>query len=73
MFFSAELNKPASHLHSAYLHEVLDAAIRGTNAQYDSKEVLSRLTIKTLVVSSKDLGWDIFVLDYNLNGPLEQV
>ncbi|KAL1465246.1 hypothetical protein WDU94_004830 [Cyamophila willieti] len=69
----AELNKPASHLHSAYLHEVLDAAIRGTNAQYDNKDVLARLTIKTLVVSSKDLGWDIFVLDYNLNGPLEQI
>uniref|UniRef100_A0A8D8YC24 Gamma-tubulin complex component 3 n=1 Tax=Cacopsylla melanoneura TaxID=428564 RepID=A0A8D8YC24_9HEMI len=69
----AELNKPASHLHSAYLHEVLDAAIRGTNAQYDTKDVLTRLTIKTLVVSSKDLGWDIFVLDYNLNGPLEQI
>ncbi|KAI5711401.1 hypothetical protein M8J75_000132 [Diaphorina citri] len=69
----AELNKPASHLHSAYLHEVLDAAIRGTNAQFDDKEVLARLTIKTLVVSSKDLGWDIFVLDYDLNGPLEQI
>lgn len=69
----AELNKPASHLHSAYLHEILDAAVRGTNAQFDDKDVLARLTIKTLVVSSKDLGWDIFVLDYNLIGPLEQI
>ena len=49
---STELSKPASSLYLHNLTAVLESAVRATNAQYDDQDVLNRLDVKMLDVSS---------------------
>ena len=65
-----ELKKPANHIYKHNLQANLETAIRATNAQYNDKECLNKLNIKLLDVSTGDTGWDIFVLEYNVEVPL---
>ena len=65
-----ELKKPANHIYKHNLQSNLENAIRATNAQYNDKECLNKLNIKLLDVSTGDTGWDIFVLEYNVEVPL---
>ncbi|EDV25710.1 uncharacterized protein TRIADDRAFT_23488, partial [Trichoplax adhaerens] len=68
-----DLNKPASNLYVHNLTGVLETAIRATNAQYDDADIIKRLDIRLLEVSPGDTGWDIFSLDYHVDGPISTV
>eukprot|EP00111_Clytia_hemisphaerica_P012572 TCONS_00036953-protein len=68
-----DLVRPA---HSLYMHNLtglLEAAIRATNAQFDDPESLKRLDCRLLEISPGDCGWDVFSLDYHVDGPISTV
>lgn len=59
-----------------YLHNlsgVLETAIRATNAQFEEPDILKRLDVRLLEVSPGDSGWDVFSLDYHVDGPIGTV
>lgn len=68
-----ELSKPASKLYSHNISAILESAVRATNAQFENEDVLSRLDTRILPTSDKDLGWDVFCLDYKAHGPIGTV
>ncbi|KAH8861843.1 Gamma-tubulin complex component 3 [Schistosoma japonicum] len=56
------------------LSSILETAIRDTNAQYEQPEILQRLDVRLLDISTaQDTGWDIFSLDYHVDGPLATI
>ncbi|GBP31242.1 Gamma-tubulin complex component 3 homolog [Eumeta japonica] len=71
-----ELNKPAN---SQYVHNLsctLEAAVRATNAQFEPPHVLSRLYVNLVSegdIRPEDNGWDVFVLQYRVEEPLDSV
>lgn len=67
---AGDLARPASGLYLHNLSSTLETAIRATNAQYDSADVLERLDVKLFEVSPGDNGWDVFSLTYQVNGPI---
>ncbi|KAG7304512.1 hypothetical protein JYU34_011461 [Plutella xylostella] len=74
-FFSRdELNKPASSLYVHNLSCTLEAAVRATNAQFEPPHVLSRLHVNLYPNCDgriqEDSGWDVFALQYRVDGPL---
>ena len=69
----AELCKPATDLMFHNLQRLLDKAITETNAQYDPPGIISRLDVRLLTSSPNDVGWDVFSLDYSMDGPLKTV
>ncbi|XP_059487073.1 gamma-tubulin complex component 3 [Neocloeon triangulifer] len=74
MEFSAdELNKKADQLMAHTLTPKLESAIRATNAQYEDEDVLNRLDIKLLYMTNEETGWDIFSLQYCIDGPIAMV
>lgn len=68
-----ELARPATTLYQHNLTGILETAVRATNAQYDSPEILKRLDVRLLEVSPGDTGWDVFSLDYHVEGPIATV
>nr|VZI35997.1 unnamed protein product [Spirometra erinaceieuropaei] len=68
-----ELAAPATGIHRHHLSEILETAIRGTNAQYEEPEILQRLDVQLLELSGSDEGWDVFSLDYIVDGPLSTI
>lgn len=68
-----ELVRPATTLYQHNLTGILETAVRATNAQFDSPEVLRRLDVRLLEVSPGDTGWDVFSLDYHVDGPIATV
>ncbi|XP_067943881.1 gamma-tubulin complex component 3 homolog [Watersipora subatra] len=68
-----ELSRDASALYQHNLNGILETAIRATNAQYEDKDILSRLDVRLLEISPGDLGWDVFSLDYRTRGPISTV
>ncbi|XP_043928566.1 gamma-tubulin complex component 3 [Protopterus annectens] len=68
-----ELVRPATTLYQHNLTGILETAVRATNAQFDSPEILKRLDVRLLEVSSGDTGWDVFSLDYHVDGPIATV
>ncbi|XP_077987696.1 gamma-tubulin complex component 3 homolog [Glandiceps talaboti] len=68
-----DLSKSATVLYLHNLSGVLETAIRGTNAQFDDPEILRRLDVRLLEVSPGDCGWDVFSLDYHVDGPISTV
>lgn len=68
-----ELGKPANTLYVHNLAGVLETAVRATNAQYDDADILKRLDVRRLDVSPGDQGWDVFSLDYHVDGPISTV
>ncbi len=68
-----ELKKPAIQIYKHNLLNILETAIRASNAQYHDSECLKRLNIRLLDSSAGDLGWDIFVLEYNVDIPLNVI
>ena len=67
------LSKPAISLYRHHLTSDLETAIRGSNAQYDSPDVLRRLDARILEYSHGELGWDCFALEYKVEAPLNAV
>jgi gamma-tubulin complex component 3 len=68
-----ELVRPATTLYQHNLTGILETAVRATNAQFDSPETLRRLDVRLLEVSPGDTGWDVFSLDYHVDGPIATV
>ncbi|XP_048855190.1 gamma-tubulin complex component 3 isoform X2 [Brienomyrus brachyistius] len=68
-----ELARPATTLYQHNLTGILETAVRATNAQFDSPETLKRLDVRLLEVSPGDTGWDVFSLDYHVDGPIATV
>ncbi|KAG8184816.1 hypothetical protein JTE90_004914 [Oedothorax gibbosus] len=69
----ADLAKPGKSLYIHNLSGILESAIRATNAQFHNPEVLQRLDVRLLEVSIGDTGWDVFSLDYHVDGPIGTV
>ena len=65
-----ELKKPANHIYMHNLQANLETAIRASNAQFNDQECLKKLNIKLLDANAGDTGWDIFILEYNVEVPL---
>lgn len=70
---ASNLDRPAGAQYRHTLTAQLDHAIRGSNAQYDSAEVLRRLDARMLQLSHGDIGWDCFTLEYKVDAPVDVV
>uniref|UniRef100_A0A672PKH1 Gamma-tubulin complex component 3 homolog n=1 Tax=Sinocyclocheilus grahami TaxID=75366 RepID=A0A672PKH1_SINGR len=68
-----ELVRAATTLYQHNLTGILETAVRATNAQFDSPEILKRLDVRLLEVSPGDTGWHVFSLDYHVEGPIATV
>jgi gamma-tubulin complex component 3 len=71
--FRPELIKPATLLYPHNLSSILESAIRVTNAQFEDADILNRLDVRLLEQSPGDTGWDVFSLDYHVDGPIGTV
>lgn len=67
------LDRPAGAQYRHTLTAQLEHAIRGSNAQHDSSEVLRRLDARMLQLSHGDIGWDCFTLEYKIDAPVDVV
>ncbi|KAH8261728.1 hypothetical protein KR044_009719, partial [Drosophila immigrans] len=65
-----ELVKQGTDIYSHDLSAMLDAALRGTNAQYDDPEILNHLDVVVNTPYPGDCGWDVISLQYTVRGPL---
>ncbi|TLD13326.1 uncharacterized protein PgNI_03675 [Pyricularia grisea] len=65
------LDRPAGAQYRHTLTAKLEEAIRGSNAQYASPEVLRRLDARMLQLSQGDIGWDLFTLEYKIDAPVD--
>ncbi|KAH8671381.1 Spc98 family-domain-containing protein [Xylariales sp. PMI_506] len=70
---AGNLDRPAGAQYRHTLTAQLEHAIRGSNAQYDSSEVLRRLDARMLQLSHGDIGWDCFTLEYKIDAPCDVV
>ncbi|RYO76600.1 hypothetical protein DL766_009761 [Monosporascus sp. MC13-8B] len=70
---ATNLDRPAGAQYRHTLTAQLEHAIRGSNAQYDSPEVLRRLDARMLQLSHGDIGWDCFTLEYKIDAPVDVV
>ena len=68
-----ELSKPAVSLYLHNLTGTLETAIRATNAQFEDPDILKRLDVQKLEPSLQDQGWDVFSLQYHVDGPISTV
>ena len=70
---SPNLDRPANSQYRHTLTSQLEHAIKHSNAQYDSPEVLRRLDARMLELSSGEIGWDTFTLEYKISPPCDVV
>lgn len=70
---SSSLERPANTLYRHNLTAQLEHAIRGSNAQFDSPDVLRRLDARMLELSHGEIGWDVFTLEYKIDAPVDVV
>lgn len=73
MHFRPELAKPASSLYPHNISSILETAIRATSTKLDDLDVQKRLDVRLLAPSESETGWDVFILDYNVDGPIGTV
>ena len=71
--YRPELCKPASNLYPHNLSSLLETAVAASNAQYEEPDILKRLDVRLLETSPGDTGWDVFSLDYHVDGPIGTV
>ncbi|TFK23266.1 gamma-tubulin complex DGRIP91/SPC98 component [Coprinopsis marcescibilis] len=67
------LAKPANALYRHNLTATLETAIRSSNAQHDTPDVLRRLDARMLEYSHGEIGWDVFTLEYKVDAPIDTV
>ncbi|KIW43358.1 uncharacterized protein PV06_04470 [Exophiala oligosperma] len=67
------LDRPVNSMYRHNLTSQLEHAIRHSNAQYDDPEVLRRLDARMLELSSGEIGWDCFTLEYKISAPCDVV
>ncbi|KAJ8683568.1 hypothetical protein QAD02_019360 [Eretmocerus hayati] len=65
-----ELAKPANSLYPHNISSILETAIRATSTKLDELDVQKRLDVRLLTPSENETGWDVFALDYNVDGPI---
>lgn len=70
---SSNLDRPANSQYRHTLTAQLEHAIRNSNAQYDSPDVLRRLDARMLELSHGEIGWDVFTLEYRVDSPLDVI
>ena len=70
---SSNLDRPANSQYRHTLTAQLEHAIRNSNAQHDSADVLRRLDARMLELSHGEIGWDVFTLEYRIDSPLDVV
>ena len=70
---ASNLDRPAGSQYRHTLTAQLEHAIRGSNAQYDSPDVLRRLDARLLELSHGEIGWDVFTLEYKVDAPVDVV
>lgn len=70
---ASNLERPANSQYRHTLTAQLEHAIRNSNAQFDSPEVLRRLDARMLELSHGEIGWDVFTLEYRLDPPLDVI
>jgi hypothetical protein len=71
--YSDSLDRPANTLYRHNLTATLESAIRGSNAQFESPEILRRLDARMLELSHGEIGWDVFTLEYKVDAPLDVI
>ncbi|KIY71475.1 gamma-tubulin complex DGRIP91/SPC98 component [Cylindrobasidium torrendii FP15055 ss-10] len=67
------LVRPANTLFRHNLTATLESAIRSSNAQYDSPDILRRLDARMLEYTHGEIGWDVFTLEYKVDPPIDTV
>ncbi|KAL8779875.1 MAG: hypothetical protein Q9194_001196 [Teloschistes cf. exilis] len=67
------LERPAGTQYRHALTAQLEHAVRGSIAQYDSPDILSRLDARLLELAHGDIGWDVFTLEYRIDAPVDVV
>lgn len=70
---ASNLDRPANSQYRHTLTAQLEHAIRSSNAQYDSSDVLRRLDARMLELSHGETGWDCFTLEYKIDAPVDVV
>ncbi|KAL9072175.1 MAG: hypothetical protein Q9157_005205 [Trypethelium eluteriae] len=70
---SNNLDRPANSQYRHTLTAQLEHAIRSSNAQYDSADVLRRLDARMLELSHGETGWDVFTLEYKIDAPVDVI
>ncbi|KAI5788914.1 Spc98 family-domain-containing protein [Peziza echinospora] len=70
---SPNLEKPANSIYRHNLTAQLEHAIRGSNAQHESQDVLRRLDARMLDPTHGDIGWDVFTLEYRVDAPVDVI
>ncbi|WPH01449.1 Hypothetical protein R9X50_00429500 [Acrodontium crateriforme] len=70
---ASNLDRPANSQYRHTLTAQLEHAIRNSNAQYDSADVLRRLDARMLELSHGEIGWDVFTLEYRIDSPLDVI
>ncbi|XP_076246303.1 gamma-tubulin complex component 3 isoform X4 [Calliopsis andreniformis] len=68
-----ELDKPASSLYPHNISSILETGIRATGSKIDDLDIHRRLDVRLLPPSENERGWDVFILDYNVGGPIGTV
>lgn len=63
----------ADEMYHHSLTGIVDGALRNSNAQYESADVLERLGVYLLPTNAGDRGWEVFSLDYRVEPPLTSV
>jgi gamma-tubulin complex component 3 len=67
------LDRPAYSQYRHTLTSQLEHAIRHSNAQFDDPDVLRRLDARMVELSSGEVGWDSFTLEYKISAPCDVV
>ncbi len=70
---ASNLDRPANTQYRHTLTAQLEHAVRNSNAQYDSAEVLRRLDSRMLELSHGEIGWDVFTLEYKIDAPVDVI
>lgn len=70
---STNLDRPAGSQYRHTLTAQLEHAIRGSNAQYDSPDILRRLDARLTEMEKGDTGWDVFTLEYKVDAPVDVI
>ena len=70
---STNLDRPAGSQYRHTLTAQLEHAIRGSNAQFDSLDILRRLDARLTEMEKGDTGWDVFTLEYKVDAPVDVI
>jgi gamma-tubulin complex component 3 len=70
---SQNLDRPANTQYRHTLTAQLEHAVRNSNAQFDSPDVLRRLDSRMLELSHGEIGWDVFTLEYKIDAPVDVI